>query len=121
MGILKPYKESPTMPKGPVSKRRSDRTDFGTLNPLRAGGALGFTGIRDSAAPPAKDQQHGDDGMDSDDEPEAKPLEATVEDEDPRSHMLSPEEAKQQGEIADGVKKIKVGGHLALTILMIVS
>lgn len=113
MGILKSSK--PDKRVSSTAKRRSVQTDFANLKPLKPGGALGFTTFRDTSDPrdKSKSKKNGnDDEMESDEEDEVK-LEGIikteeVEGDDFKNSMLSPEDAKQQGELAEGVKKIKV-------------
>jgi hypothetical protein len=117
MGILtpKPPKVTPA-----ASKRRSIQTDFSTLPPLKAGGTVGFSAYRQNGSSanvnkPRKKSNGSVPGAmeeDSDEDDEdvgaAKMEEAEDKDEkDPKS-LLSPEDAKFSGELADGVGRIKV-------------
>lgn len=103
-----------------ASKRRSVQTDFANLAPLKPGGALGFSTFRDSDLQPlgaasggAKPGRKGTNGaMDSDDEDEDDDeVVGKLEDVDVKemdTSLLSPEDAKRQSELAEGVRKIKV-------------
>ena len=112
MGILK-QKEAANMatPKPEPSKRASVQADIAKLKPLKPGGALGFTGIRDTNSP-GHDMNKDVDDMDSDNDT-ATDTNEKVDDveEDVKNSLLSPEDAKKQGEIADGVERIRVS-HL---------
>ncbi|MCJ1389171.1 hypothetical protein MMC18_002026 [Xylographa bjoerkii] len=113
MGILKSSK--PEKPTSSTAKRRSVQTDFANLKPLKPGGALGFTTFRDASDPrdkSASNKSMKDDEMESDEDEEVK-VEAfikseEVEGDDFRNSLLSPEDAKRQGELSEGVKKIKL-------------
>ena len=111
MGILKTTKsEKPT---ASTAKRRSAQIDFASLKPLKPGGVTGFSQFRDGSGSLDKYYSKGSlDEMESDDEEiikdeeESKVPDGDVD--DFRNHMLSPEDAKKQVELAEGVKKIKV-------------
>lgn len=117
MGIL-PSPKAQDKPAASTAKRRSVHTDFTNLKPLKPGGALGFSKFRDSEGhrslsdPNAKPD---DSDMDSDDDyarndkkikQDIEPADADLE--DAIDHSLSPEDTFRQGELADGVKKIRV-------------
>lgn len=94
------------------AKRKSSGPDFSKLGPLNKFGTVGFSGYRDNTANgKAKAKKSGDiDAMDSDEDDDDK-VKAEDEDVDPKPEngsLLSPEDAKRQGEIAEGVQKIKV-------------
>ncbi len=103
-----------------ASKRRSVQTDFANLAPLKPGGALGFSTFRDNdprspgtATPDSKAGRKGTNGaVDSDDDDEDDDeVVGKLEDVDVKemdTSLLSPEDAKRQGELAEGVRKIKV-------------
>lgn len=110
MGIL----ETAEPEKTPVStKRKSSGPDFSNLGPLNKFGTVGFSGYRDntSARKKSKDKTGDDDAMDSDvEDNDDGPIMEQDEDADVKQgngKMLSPEDARRQGEIADGVQKIK--------------
>ena len=138
MGILK----SKTADKVNVpTKRRSIQTDFANLKPLSKTGTVGFTSFRDLAdkastprksrafsgskgSPPsstkrARDNRHFDsEGSDASDEDDGamtptKKEVLEVEAEDFKT-ILSSEDARKQGELAEGVKKIRVSFAFAL-------
>lgn len=107
MGILASEKtqESPV-----AARRKSSGLDFGNLKPLNATGTKNFGGYRDPTAQ-APSQKHSLEEMDSDadDEDDAKvKTEDMDDDKDTAKGMLSPEDALRQGELAEGVRKIKV-------------
>lgn len=117
MGIL-PSPKAQDRPAATTAKRRSVHTDFANLKPLKPGGALGFSKFRDSedrrSLGDSKAKQDDSD-MDSDGDDarndkrikqEAEPVDADLE--DALDHSLSPEDTIRQGELADGVKKIRV-------------
>lgn len=94
-----------------TAKRKSFATDFSSLGPLQSFGTVGFTGYRDTTTPKNKKPSKVDkDAMDSDNDEEdeggAMIEEGDVKDENGK--YLSPEDVRKQGELADGVRKIKV-------------
>jgi hypothetical protein len=111
MGILKPQKPSSTQA-APTTKGRSIQGKFADLKPLKPGGALSFTGMRDNQSPREKNCKGKDaDDMESDeDELPANGLDKLINanGEEYKSGLLSLEDANRQGELADGVKKMKV-------------
>jgi hypothetical protein len=126
MQILPP--KSPEK-KTPLSaKRRSVQTDFSSLAPLTTTGTVGFTAFRDptteasarktkrkSGVPPTIGSIEGDSDDDDDDEarPSIKTEEKEGDDEDDKAKvLLSIEDARRQGELAEGVRKIKVSKEL---------
>lgn len=109
MGILETDKV-PKVVSPEASRRKSGALDFGSLKPLNAAtGTKNFGGYRDAQQSPTKSKVKADDAMDSDadDEDEIK-----VDDDDEKDEtgkgLLSPEDALKQGELAEGVRKIKV-------------
>jgi hypothetical protein len=116
MGILAPKQQ-----KGPPSatKRRSAQLDFSNLAPLKPGGTVGFSSFRDSEpGNKARKKSNGTSGEamveDSDEDDEDAEIVGKMEDVDDKDvkTMLSPEDAKYTGEIADGVGRIKVSSML---------
>lgn len=108
MGILTPDKAEAS----PVAARRkSTGLDFGALKPLNAtAGTKNFGGYRDKDG---KAKKKSEDAMDSDadDEDDIK-VEEPDDDKDPSvAGMLSPDDAIRQGELAEGVRKIKVSNY----------
>lgn len=108
MGILETTDKKAAVA-SPATRRKSG-LDFSSLNPLDAAkGTKNFGGYRDMQSPKAK--QKSEDAMDSDadDEDDARPDEVD-DDKDVivDKGMLSPEDAAKQGELAEGVRKIKV-------------
>ena len=123
MGILS---TPPTEKKTPASaKRKSVGLDFTGLKPLTSTGTKNFAGYRDSSttSPPFSKAKAGkrkdDDAMDSDADDEDSKISEEVDDSDVKSDskdMLSPEDALRQGELAEGVRKIKVLDHFHFQI-----
>ncbi|GAB7350544.1 hypothetical protein MBLNU459_g1127t1 [Dothideomycetes sp. NU459] len=108
MGIL-PALES-AQPTPPTAKRKSVQTDFSKLGPLKSAGTKGFSSYRDKTAVPRK-QSKDEDAMDSDadeddDRVHDEPDEVEVKQEN--GQHLSPEDARKQGELAEGVQRIKL-------------
>lgn len=102
------------------TKRRSTQLDFSNLAPLKSGGTVGFSAFRDNDPSASKKPKkslkrtNGSAGVaieedsDEDDEDSAIVTDmADVENKDIKS-LLSPEDAKFTGELADGVGRIKV-------------
>ena len=120
MGIL-PTLKPQDKPTTATAKRRSVKTDFANLTPLKPGGALGFSSFRDAETRSTSSNAKGTamkkefSDMDSEEEDDEKVM-VKLEDvglEDPGSQdasnrMLSPEDARRQGELAEGVQKIRV-------------
>ena len=111
MGIL----ETPEAEKTPVAtKRKSSGPDFSKLGPLTKFGTVGFSGYRDKTASKRKSKAKAvdEDAMDSDaednDDGPGVELDEDVDVKQENGKMLSPEDARRQCEIADGVQKIKV-------------
>jgi hypothetical protein len=114
MGILKPSKAEQT----PTSaKRKSVQDAFATLGPLKKEGTVGFSGFRDrdrtvkAGANPGK-KTSGDD-MESDSDDDDDGIVGKMEDVDDveikkENGLLSPEDAERTGQLAEGVRKIKV-------------
>ncbi|ENH99751.1 hypothetical protein COCC4DRAFT_54233 [Bipolaris maydis ATCC 48331] len=106
MGIL--TSKEPAKVTSPAAKRKSGTLDFGSLKPLNAdAGTKNFGGYRETSP---KSKKKNQDAMDSDvdDEDDVK-----VEDMDDDKDfidkgLLSPEDALKQGELAEGVRKIKL-------------
>lgn len=118
MGILptSPKLKEKSLPSN--SKRRSMQADFANLKPLNPNGMRGFSNFRD---PTERSHINGNgkgkmgkkrqDHADSDDDLDIKTEDLTnnedFESKDANS-LLSPEDAKRQKELAEGVQKIKV-------------
>ncbi|KAL3479272.1 hypothetical protein BJX99DRAFT_87170 [Aspergillus californicus] len=109
MGILKDPKVQETP--GSV-KRRSTQLDFANLGPLKPGGTVGFLNFRDGAGNPKKDKNKkhmDDDDMDSDDDDDDRILNQADEEEGKDDDLqLSPDDIRRQGELAEGMRKIKL-------------
>ncbi|KAF2133438.1 hypothetical protein P153DRAFT_156955 [Dothidotthia symphoricarpi CBS 119687] len=108
MGILETDK-TPTIV-SPSSRRKSGALDFGSLKPLNASsGTKNFGGYRDNSQTSPKLKKKVEETMDSDadDEDDIK-VEDMEEEKIGDNGMLSPEDALKQGELAEGVRKIKL-------------
>nr|POF04095.1 hypothetical protein CFP56_21850 [Quercus suber] len=93
-----------------ISKKKVTGPDFSKLGPLKSAGTVGFSGYRDSTNAKPKTAKSKDiDAMDSDadDEDDAVPVKDEVEVKND-SELLSPEDARRAGALAEGVQKIKV-------------
>lgn len=110
MGILKskPAEENTT-------KRKS--TDFSNLAPLKPGGAVGFMNYREgenanTAKLRKKSKKGSESDMDSDDDDDDDDKDPVAnkaeEDENADNTHLSPDDLQRQGDLAEGVRKIKV-------------
>lgn len=111
MGIL-PAPKTNDKPAA-TAKRKSIPMDFSQLKPLNPSGALGFSTFRDNEASSlrngkSKHARKDMDDMDSDEEEGFSDRPIKEEEPDPQDSTLSPEDIKQQGELAAGVQKIKV-------------
>ena len=118
MGIL----SAPEAEKTPiVTKRKPSGPDFSKLGPLKSTGTVGFSGYRDAQNAKRKNKKRDTDAMDSDaddEDDERLPngtYDAETKTEDGKH--LSPEDARRQGELAEGVQKIKVSTRLLLWYL----
>ena len=105
MGIL----EAPEGQKSPVATKRKS-TDFTKLGALSKFGTVGFSKYRERPAASKKKASNGDDdAMDSDDDEERAAKDADEsEQQDPNGKLLTPEDARKQVELAEGVRQIKV-------------
>lgn len=104
MGILKDPKAQET----PAAKRKSLQADFANLGPLKPGGTVGFLNFRDQES--SRKGKKGDDEMDSDDDDTDNPILGKADDEEDKDNdkFLSPDDIKRQGELEEGVRKIRV-------------
>ena len=117
MGIL-PTPKSEAKSTTTPNKRASLQTDFTKLPPLKPGGTVGFAGFRDtkSTSPPAshgKSKKGRDIGSEDSDEDENDDIAIDTALEEDKANedntgLLSPEDVTRQGELAEGVRKIKV-------------
>lgn len=119
MGILA-SKQSKSAAVG--TKRSSTQLDFSNLAPLKPGGTVGFSSFRDtdpsSRRNKARKRSNGDVGAmeeDSDEDEEDPEIVGKMEDVDDKDvkTLLSPEDAKYTGELADGVGRIKVSQFIS--------
>lgn len=108
MGILKDPKAQET----PAVKRKSLQADFSNLGPLKPGGTVGFLNFRDQTSRRGK---KGDDEMDSDDDDTDNPILGKADDEEDKDNddnkHLSPDDIRRQGELEEGVRKIRVSTY----------
>jgi predicted MPP superfamily phosphohydrolase len=107
MGILPPEKSQASQT---ARRRRSTGLNLGELKPLNPPvNTKSFSGYRDTEP---KSKKKDEDAMDSDaddeDENKIKVDEADDDKYDVGKGLLSPEDARRQGELAEGVRKIKV-------------
>ncbi|KAF3491563.1 uncharacterized protein GIQ15_01080 [Arthroderma uncinatum] len=114
MGILKDSK-SQDKESLKSARRKSTQPDFANIKPLKPGGATGFVGFRDSDAEVKIGKKKGPNGseLDSDeddDEGVSISIISKAEDEEEKevNSLLSPDDAKRQGELAEGVRQIKL-------------
>ncbi|GAD95568.1 conserved hypothetical protein [Paecilomyces variotii No. 5] len=109
MGILKDPKSQETPGS---SKRRSLQPDFSNLGPLKPGGTVGFLNFRDKDANKGKrkSKKSSASDMDSDDDDDDDLIVNKAEDEEAKDAdvELTAEELRRQGELAEGVRKIKL-------------
>lgn len=112
MGILDSSKHAKTTPA--AAKRGSTQMDFSNLGPLKPGGTVGFSAFRDNeeSARKAKARKASNGSIleDSDDDDDDVDIVGKMEEADDKDvkAMLSPEDAKYSGELAEGVGRIKV-------------
>jgi hypothetical protein len=116
IGVLAP-KQSQQTPGG--SKRRSTQLDFSSLGPLKTSGTVGFSAFRDANSEAARRRKArkkangsvggalNDDSDEEDDDDEMVGKMHDVDDKE-MGASLSPEEATFQGELADGVGRMRV-------------
>ncbi|KAJ5918723.1 hypothetical protein N7454_009867 [Penicillium verhagenii] len=104
MGILKDPKAQET----PAAKRKSLQADFSSIGPLKPGGTVGFLNFREHES--GQKGKKGDDEMDSDDDDTDNPILSKADDEETKddNHFLSPDDIKRQGELEEGVRKIRL-------------
>jgi hypothetical protein len=107
MGILETDKTPVIV--SPAARRKSGALNFGSLKPLdAASGTKNFGGYRDAQQSPTKSKVKAADAMDSDAEDDEIKVEDEEEKDESGKGLLSPEDAHRQGELAEGVRKIKV-------------
>ncbi|TVY91492.1 hypothetical protein LAWI1_G002057 [Lachnellula willkommii] len=111
MGILKSKQQKGTTA---PTKRRSAQLDFSNLAPLKPGGTVGFSSFRDNDGSTrrnkARKKSNGSIGAmeeDSDEDDEDDEIVGKMDDVDDKDvkTLLSPEDAKYTGELADGLKR----------------
>ncbi|KAL9112166.1 MAG: hypothetical protein Q9227_003543 [Pyrenula ochraceoflavens] len=114
MGILNP----PKVEKTPTSaKRRSIQDSFSTLGPLKKSGTVGFSQFRDRESGVRRNGQRnegsGDEMEDSDSDEDRQLPAFKMEDVDGKdgkdvNRLPSPEDAEKTGQLAEGVRQIKL-------------
>jgi hypothetical protein len=125
IGVLASSKPSNTTPSS--SKRRSGQLDFSSLGPLKTGGTVGFSAFRDqeseaSRRRKARKRSNGNVGNamneDSDDDDDDDEILGKVDDLEEKAggQSVGVEDAKFQGELADGVGRIRVSTQRNLDI-----
>lgn len=104
MGIKKDQKPQET----PNAKRKSLQADLSNLGALKPGGTVGFLNFRDQES--GRKGSKGGDEMDSDDDDTDNPILSKADDEEGKDddRFLSPDDIKRQGELEEGVRKIRV-------------
>ncbi|EER26460.1 hypothetical protein D8B26_003160 [Coccidioides posadasii str. Silveira] len=113
MGILKSSRQQDKDTEK-AGRRKSGQPDFSKIGPLRPGGGAGFLNFRDGEANVSKSRKKAKgtaSDMDSDDdEDDFSPIVGKAEDEEEKegNSFLSPEDARFQGELAEGVRQIKL-------------
>ncbi|KAL6696502.1 hypothetical protein J3F84DRAFT_299151 [Trichoderma pleuroticola] len=112
IGVLQSAKNNPQAT-AISAKRRSGQIDFSNLGPLKAGGTVGFSAFRDQEAEEARRRKarkksNGNVADDSDDDDEESAIIGKMEEvaDKETNSKLAPEDAKFQGELADGVNRI---------------
>lgn len=118
-GIIQSAKTPQATPAS--AKRRSGQLDFSKLGPLKTGGTVGFSTFRDQTTDAshrrkARKKSNGNiaDDSDEDDDDDEGPAVTKMEDTDDKVDVgkLAPEDARFQGELADGVNRIHVSHHI---------
>lgn len=115
MGILKDPK-SQDKESLKSARRKSTQPDFANIKPLKPGGTTGFVGFRDREKEQKTGKRKSSNGneLDSDDDEDDEGVSVSIvgkaEDEEEKegNSLLSPDDAKRQGELAEGVRQIKV-------------
>ena len=111
MNILKPKKSTTSQAVSVNAKRKSLQAGIESLKPLQpAKNVASFKQVRDPQSPVDKNgKAKGPDDMDSDDETNVDDEKSNgADEEDVKTSLLSPEDAQKQGELAEGVRKIRV-------------
>lgn len=112
MGVLNDNKATSTS-----TKRKSTQIDFGKIGPLKPGGTVGFQSFRDNEGKPKpRKQSNGkapganlmDESDDEDDDFQiVGKMEEELDEREPTS-VSAPGDAQFSGQLADGVRQIKV-------------
>lgn len=125
IGVLQSSKSSHAPPGS--AKRRSGQLDFSNLGPLKSGGTVGFSAFRDQASEAsrrrkARKKSNGNIADDSDDDEDDSDgivnMDQGDDNEKDGERNLAPEDVKSQGELADGVNRIRVSTRNNTHILM---
>jgi hypothetical protein len=134
MGVLAASSSTKSSILPATIKRRSGHLDFSSLGPLTSTGTVGFSSFRDQVdqsrrrkarkkGPSANDIDISMNEDSEEDEYECDVLGRIVdgEDGDISCKVLAPDDAKSQGELADGLGKIRVSIISFICILMLPS
>ena len=116
MGILPGQKSEKT---AAAAKRRSLITDIPKLGKLKKPGTAGFSNFREgNIIQSQKNKQSDDDEMDSESEDDGTNILGKMEDindaDIKKEGLLSPEDAERTGQVAEGIRKIKVRDYSPL-------
>ncbi|KAK1725230.1 uncharacterized protein BDZ83DRAFT_307438 [Colletotrichum acutatum] len=117
IGIIASSKTAQATPGS--AKRRSGQLDFSSLGPLKTSGTVGFSAFRDQDTEAtrrrkARKKSNGNIGGalndDSDDDDDESELLGKMQDIDEKdiNNKLAPEDVRSQGELADGVNRIRL-------------
>ncbi|KAF7544155.1 hypothetical protein G7046_g9843 [Stylonectria norvegica] len=116
IGVLQSSKNPQVTPGS--AKRRSGQIDFSNLNPLKAGGTVGFSTFRDQGSEAARRRKArkksngniAEDSDDDDDDDDDDVILSKMEEADEKEvdAKVAPEDAKFQGELAEGVNRIRL-------------
>ncbi|KXH41700.1 hypothetical protein CNYM01_12458 [Colletotrichum nymphaeae SA-01] len=117
IGIIASSKAAQATPGS--AKRRSGQLDFSSLGPLKTSGTVGFSAFRDQDTEAtrrrkARKKSNGNIGGalndDSDDDDDESELLGKMQDIDEKdiNNKLAPEDVRSQGELADGVNRIRL-------------
>jgi hypothetical protein len=109
MGILPGQKAEKA---AAASKRRSLVADIPKLGPLKKQGTAGFSNFRDGPGKHDRKGKRSDDDMDSDSDEDGTDIIGKMDDindaDIKKEGLLSPEDAERTGQVAEGIRKIKV-------------
>ena len=117
MGILPGQK---TDKEAAATKRRSLVADIPKLGPLKKQGTAGFSSFREANIKQSRKGKRSDDDMDSESDDDGADIIGKMEDINDadvkkEGGLLSPEDAERTGQVAEGIRKIKVRDPLPRT------